>query len=432
MHPAIDARNLSKAYRLGVINRKTLGEELAYRWLRMRGRDPCDHLGVVDPVRIATHQRKTGGSGWFYALRDVSFEVPPGEALGVIGRNGAGKSTLLKILSRITEPTAGEAFLTGRVGSLLEVGTGFHPELTGRENVFMNGTILGMRTREIERHYEAIVEFSEMREFMDTPVKRYSSGMYVRLAFAVAAHLQPDILIIDEVLAVGDMAYQRKCVDKMEEIARTGRTILFVSHNMSSIAALCSKAIVLQSGRIVYGPGETSGAIECYLRQVTEAARQPLASRTDRDGLGRAIFTGAAFRDDYSGASQNLLSTGQAVRLSIDYKSIERRCLEDVAVHVHVASLKGESLAVLSNVMTMGPFERLPPEGRLICRIPRLPLAAGQYVITLTLRERGLIQDHIRDAAIAVVEPGDFFRTGRPVGTGQGSFFIDHEWRVET
>jgi lipopolysaccharide transport system ATP-binding protein len=431
MHPAIDVRNITKTYRLGVINRKTLGEELAYRWHRLRGRDPAQHLGVVDPVRIAQHRRKTGGAGWFDALRDVSFQVQPGEALGIIGRNGAGKSTLLKILSRITEPTAGEAFLAGRVGSLLEVGTGFHPELTGRENVFMNGTILGMRAREIERHYEAIVEFSEMREFMDTPVKRYSSGMYVRLAFAVAAHLQPDILIIDEVLAVGDMAFQRKCVDKMEEIARTGRTILFVSHNMSSVAALCSKAMVLQSGRIAYGPGETSGAVEHYLRQIAEAARQPMATRTDRDGLGRAIFTNAGFSDD-GGAAQTLLAAGQPVRFSIDYRATERRNLEDVAIHVHVASLKGESLAVLSNVMTAGTFERLPQQGRLVCRIPRLPLAAGQYVFSLTLRERGIIQDHIRDAVIAVVEPGDFFRTGRPVGTGQGAFFIDHEWSVES
>lgn len=208
-----------------------------------------------------------GSERWkFWALKDVSFEVFPGEVLGIIGRNGAGKSTLLKVLSRITEPTKGRVELYGRVGSLLEVGTGFHPELTGRENIYLNGAILGMRRDEIAKKFDAIVDFAEIEEFLDTPVKRYSSGMYTRLAFAVAANLEPEILIVDEVLAVGDAAFQKKCLGKMEEVASAGRTVLFVSHNMGAVSKLCSEVMLLQNGK-VRGRGEPSDIVGQYLRE---------------------------------------------------------------------------------------------------------------------------------------------------------------------
>jgi lipopolysaccharide transport system ATP-binding protein len=243
--PIIEVRNLSKRYQLGSIGATSIREEASRLWDRMRG---VPHPDAKE----------------FWALRDVSFDVQPGEVVGVIGRNGAGKSTLLKILSRITEPTSGTAKLRGRVASLLEVGTGFHPELTGRENVFLNGAILGMTRAEVRRKFDEIVAFAEVDQFIDTPVKRYSSGMYVRLAFAVAAHLEPEILIIDEVLAVGDAHFQLKCIGKMDDVARNGKTVIFVSHIMGTVAKLCTRCVLLAHGKIV-GLGPTADIVARYL-----------------------------------------------------------------------------------------------------------------------------------------------------------------------
>lgn len=265
MQSAISVRNLSKCYRLGVISRQSLVDEVRYWWLKARGHDPNSYfskVGYTDTeARAAKAEREN--QSHFWALKDVSFDVQPGEVVGIIGRNGAGKSTLLKILTRITEPTSGEAIINGRVASLLEVGTGFHPELTGRENIYMNGSILGMKKREIDARFDEIVAFSELEKFVDTPVKRYSSGMYVRLAFAIAAHLEPEILLVDEVLAVGDMAFQTKCLSKMKDVASGGRTALFVSHNMGAVMRLCNKTVLLSSGRLVMYNG-TREVLECY------------------------------------------------------------------------------------------------------------------------------------------------------------------------
>ena len=259
----IRVENLTKEYRLGTISHGTLREDLQSWWARLRGQE--------DPNSLITHHshlnaQRGDANPHFLALDNVSFDVKQGEAVGIIGRNGAGKSTLLKILSRVTAPTCGEVRIRGRVASLLEVGTGFHPELTGRENIFLNGTILGMKRGEIQRKFDEIVAFAEIDQFIDTPVKRYSSGMYVRLAFAVAAHLEPEILIIDEVLAVGDLQFQKKCLGKMGEVGREGRTVLFVSHNMHMIESLCGAAIFLQDGRS-QGPVSISDGISLYLGQ---------------------------------------------------------------------------------------------------------------------------------------------------------------------
>ena len=267
MDPIISIRGLSKRYRLGVIGRKTLADELRYHWLKLRGRDPVQHLARIDHAQAAAAHAQTGEAprpNDFWALDDVSFDVQRGEVIGIVGRNGAGKSTLLKILSRITEPTAGEAILRGRFGSLLEVGTGFHPELTGRENIYLNGAILGMRKAEIDRKLDEIVAFAEIEAFIDTPVKRYSSGMYVRLAFAVAAHLEPEIMIVDEVLAVGDAEFQRRCLRRMGDAARSGCTVLFVSHNMSAIQSLCNRGIFLDGGRLA-ADGRIEDVVRLYL-----------------------------------------------------------------------------------------------------------------------------------------------------------------------
>ncbi len=234
-------------------------------------------------------RRDNHGSDTIWALQDITFEVRRGEVVGVIGRNGAGKSTLLKTLSRITEPTEGYAEINGRVGSLLEVGSGFQPELTGRENIYLNGAILGMKKQEIQRKFDEIVAFAEMEKFLDTPVKRYSSGMYMRLAFSVAAHLDPEILVVDEVLAVGDAAFQKKCLGKMGEAAHEDRTILFVSHNMPAVLNLCSRAIVLEGGRTV-ADDTAPNAVERYLEAVESATSISLSERTDRRGNGTLRF----------------------------------------------------------------------------------------------------------------------------------------------
>lgn len=255
MTTAISIQNVSKAYRLGVIGHGTLREDLQSWWAKVRGKE--------DPNRIIGSKEAIEGDT-LWALRDVSFDVEQGSVWGIIGANGAGKSTLLKILSRVTAPTSGQIKVRGRVASLLEVGTGFHPELTGRENIFLNGAILGMTKAEVRKKFDEIVAFSEIEKFIDTPVKRYSSGMYVRLAFAVAAHLDPEILVVDEVLAVGDAAFQKKCLGKMGAVAKEGRTVLFVSHNMGAVRNLCEQGIVLRNGRVAY-QGGANNAVDVYL-----------------------------------------------------------------------------------------------------------------------------------------------------------------------
>ena len=253
---AIRVRNVGKTYRLGVISRRTLRDEFAYRWLRLRGCDPKGSMGRVGSLELAD-------PGLFHALDGVSFDVRKGETVGLIGRNGAGKSTMLKILARITTPTTGEAWIRGRVGSMLEVGTGFHPELTGRENIYLNGTILGMSKKEIDAKFDEIVDFSEIGNFLDTPVKRYSSGMYVKLAFSIASSLDNDVLLLDEVLAVGDAAFRKKSLARMKDIAASGRTILFVSHSMGDVKTICSRCIWFDHGKLVQD-GPTAAVSAAY------------------------------------------------------------------------------------------------------------------------------------------------------------------------
>ncbi len=283
MSTVIRVEHVTKSYRLGAIGGATLKEDFARWWARKRGRP--DPLALVDGE---AHARQIGDQFW--ALDDVSFDVAEGQVLGIIGRNGAGKSTMLKILSQVTAPTSGQIRLKGRIASLLEVGTGFHPELTGRENTFLNGAILGMSTAETRRKLDEIIAFSGVEQFIDTPVKRYSSGMYVRLAFAVAAHLEPEILIVDEVLAVGDAEFQAKCLGKMGEVAKGGRTILFVSHNLSAIRSLCDRVVWLDAGRVRM-EGTPSDVIEAYLRPAnSETERGIIDERTERSGTGEARF----------------------------------------------------------------------------------------------------------------------------------------------
>ncbi len=288
MSTVIEVDDVWKKYRLGIIGTGTLRHDFERWWHRVRGKpDPHAKVGetanrrtqaAVTANAYSSHRSAELGDDEVWALRGVSFELKQGDILGIIGRNGAGKSTLLKILSRVTAPTSGEVRVKGRIASLLEVGTGFHPELTGRQNIFLNGAILGMTKEEIRGKLDEITAFAEIEKFMDTPVKRYSSGMYVRLAFAVAAHLEPEILIVDEVLAVGDAAFQKKCLGKMQDVSRGGRTVLFVSHNMNSITALCSKVIVLKQGHVIFN-GKVEESLHYYGASSSVSGSIDLASK---------------------------------------------------------------------------------------------------------------------------------------------------------
>jgi lipopolysaccharide transport system ATP-binding protein len=361
-------------------------------------------------------------------LRGVSFEVFPGDVLGIIGRNGAGKSTLLKVLSRVTEPTTGSAVLMGRVGSLLEVGTGFHPELTGRENVYLNGAILGMKKGEVKRKFDEIVAFAEVERFVDTPVKHYSSGMYLRLAFAVAAHLEPEILLIDEVLAVGDASFQKKCLGKMGEVGRLGRTVLFVSHNLAAVSALCSRVMILHEGALRLLTESAAEAIHTYT-EYTVVASTSLEARQDRSGDGGVRIVRFETVDGRGRPVEHLVS-GQEVEFRIHYRSRNGRRPSRVLAAISLNSVLGYVVSVLSNDMSGEIFDSLPPEGVLRCAIARLPIASGMLSLNLMIKESDVIQDWIQDATRITVEGGDYYGTGRVTPASHGGFLIEQRWDV--
>jgi lipopolysaccharide transport system ATP-binding protein len=370
---ALRTTDLGKMYRIG-------GE---------RGKNPTLRDALAQAVRrpierilhpgAATHHSEV-----LWALRNVDLEVLHGETLGIIGRNGAGKSTLLKLLSHITEPTEGRIEIRGRVGSLLEVGTGFHPELTGRENIMLNGAILGMSRAEVKSKFDEIVEFSEVSRFLDTPVKRYSSGMYVRLAFAVAAHLDPDVLIVDEVLAVGDVAFQRKCLGKMEDVAGRGRTVLFVSHNMQTVRSLCSRAIELVDGRVV-NSGDTASVVSDYMSRVAQIVPSVTWQPHEGPGNHQIRFRGAHIVDS-SGQRTNMIGTAEPVtiRLEFDLGLVG----DEQAIGVELVNSDG--------LVMMRSFHKDPEPGRipqlveghnvLDCLVPGALLNEGRYFVRLVAR----------------------------------------------
>ena len=359
-----------------------------------------------------------------WALRDVSFSVSEGEIVGVVGRNGAGKTTLLKLLSRITDPTEGRAELHGRVGSLLEVGTGFHPELSGRENVFLNGAILGMTNAEIKAKFDDIVEFAELERFIDTPVKRYSSGMYVRLAFAVAAFLEPEILFIDEVLSVGDQAFQRRCLGRMGEIAHSGRTILFVSHNLASVAALCTRAMLVDGGHIVLD-GAVDTVLEHYLSTMQAQSGARLDQREDRQGDGRVRLV----RAEVVGPGGAPPRTGSHCEIRLGFEA-QARAL-DVVASFSVEGPLGEPVFQCSSRFTGDVLTTRESTGEIICSIPKLPLLAGRYALSTYVEANGVLADWIRSAAYFDIFEADVFGTGQLPQTTHGRVFVEHSWSVE-
>jgi len=417
--PIIEARDISKQYHIGMRERvnKTLREAIADAFT-------APFRNSRDLWRLTRIEE--GKEDVIWALKDVSFDIFPGEVVGIIGRNGAGKSTLLKILSRITEPSSGEIKLKGRVASLLEVGTGFHPELTGRENIYLNGTILGMRRKEIDQKFDEIVAFSEIDKFLDTPVKRYSSGMYVRLAFAVAAHLEPEILLVDEVLAVGDAAFQKKCLGKMGEVAKEGRTILFVSHNLWAVQNLCQLSMILSQGKISFY-GETHAALTQYLQAVDNAVTLPLAERKDREGNKVVTFTRVAFCDR-SGDEIDQVLSGQDVLIRFYYKA--KASMENASVNIafNIRSSQGYLLANLNSFDTGNALLNIYPEGYFQCEWACFNLRSGIYDCALYCSINNEIADWLQSAFRINVEDGDFFRTGKLINRDAGDILFQHSW----
>jgi lipopolysaccharide transport system ATP-binding protein len=396
----IRGENLGKRYDIGERERYLALRDLLARALRAPARM------FSGAGQQTNHQRKH-----IWALRNASFEVREGEVVGLIGRNGAGKTTLLKILARVTRPTEGHAEIRGRMGSLLEVGTGFHPELTGRENAFLSGAILGMSKKDIVRKFDEIVAFAEVEKFIDTPLKHYSSGMQMRLAFAVAAHLEPEILLVDEVLAVGDMAFQKKCLGKMSEVAQGGRTIVFVSHDLGAIGRLCSRTIYLVEGSI-RADGATQQTLDQYQADVLNApAEADLISRKNRVGDGRIRFVSVHFEDD-EGNKLNYLRSGANCRLVLGYECEGGIAKRNVVVSFAARDPLGMAVMHHRTNFTNQNFDEVPPTGKFICSIPNLPLAPGHFYINIFVGINEVPCDILDDALRLTVAEGDFFGTG--------------------
>jgi len=431
----ISVENLWKQYRYGTISHATLRKDFQSWWARFRGKE--DPNSRIEQVQLTKNQERgtknAEGEDRFWALRDINFEVTQGEVLGIIGRNGAGKSTLLKILSKVTTPTKGEIKIKGRIASLLEVGTGFHPELTGRENIYLNGAILGMSKAEIKKKFDEIVAFAEVEKFVDTPVKRYSSGMYVRLAFGVAAHLESEILIVDEVLAVGDASFQKKCLGKMSDVARCGRTVLFVSHSMPAIQKLSFKAVWLHNGKIAES-GATTDVVESYLKIVN------VIQESDRNFPPGFLFMKepAAVKEDFAITGIELLNqegsplqdagTWSYVCIRIHYMA--KRPLKSASVELIIQSEDNVPLIRTSTE----PDSTVPLSikiGRYYadCIFPKFPLAEGEYLVGAGLAIP-MIEYICWDDCLCKlkISKRDIFYSGFPPTSKRAFLAAEHHW----
>ncbi|MDA8016067.1 MAG: ABC transporter ATP-binding protein [Thermoanaerobaculia bacterium] len=426
---SIRIRGLSKRYRIGVFDDRPetlLGaaSDLVMRPLRnLKRLRSLTRFGDGD-----------SGDSTIWALKDISLDIHPGEVVGVIGHNGAGKTTLLKILSQITHPTRGRVELDGRVSSLLEVGTGFHPELTGRENVYLNGVILGMRKREVDRKFDAIVDFSGIRKFIDTPVKRYSSGMRVRLAFSVSAHLEPEILLIDEVLSVGDAQFQRKCLGKMDEARHSGRTILFVSHQMAMVTALCDRVILLDRGQVQMD-GTSEEAVFRYLGASSSTGTTWVtlgAEDHGDDGSGRLSLRRWAVEDAQLGLGTEV-RCGHRCAFHVEYEAPESsEGLEQLSIAMTIKDLLGTPLLTASTHLVGADFQTAPRRGIVKLELEQLPLIPGTYRVHLWTSVQGVAAAIARDAGQLEVLPGDPLGTGRlPRAAAHGVFLLsNYSWSI--
>ncbi len=415
MYPAVKVENLSKAYRIGLAEQAAHGwKERVSQWL---------HSPLRQLRRLS--EDWSDAPDTFWALKEVSFEINPGEVVGIIGRNGAGKSTLLKILSRIVEPTGGRAVMRGRVSSLLEVGTGFHPELTGRENIYLNGAILGMSRAEINAKFDDIVDFSEIGQFLDTPVKRYSSGMYVRLAFAVAAHLDPQIMIVDEVLAVGDAAFQSKCLGKMDDVVKQGRTILFVSHQMNAVAGLCDSVMIVKDGHV--GPRvPTEDGIAEYLGAGGQQEGMSVAERPrTQDRKRPPIFHHLAISGE-AGQPAHILPTGAAVSFEIGLKDFDEPGVFTCGVAIR--NRRGQRVAFFHSEYHSGLTIKGASSRMLRCDVPSLPLGTGTYAVELVISDGYKILERVERAADLQIIFSDLLGTGKIPNDLQSGVILPARW----
>ncbi len=418
---AILIEGLSKQYHLGEIGTGTLSKDLNRWWARVRGKeDPYLKIGEVND------RATRGNSDFVWALKDINFEVEQGEVLGIIGKNGAGKSTLLKILSKVTGPTTGYVKAKGRIASLLEVGTGFHPELTGRENIYLNGTILGMTRREVTRKLDEIVDFAGVARYLDTPVKRYSSGMKVRLGFAVAAHLEPDILIVDEVLAVGDAEFQKKAIGKMQEVSTEGgRTVLFVSHNMGSIKALCQKVLVIQNGLVDF-IGNVNQGIAKYLK--LDNPEIDLSLATPEYEVDYFKVESIMLQQTHSGANNGTILTGETARLVIRYSCNPSLDL-DLVVRCTIESKELGTVAVLNNFHSGAILNPQFSRGEIICALDKVALRPATFNISIRImNHRVKVYENQHALTFHTIE-GDFFKTGKYPNL-KTLIHIPHVWEV--
>ena len=427
---AIKVENLSKIYRIGM--KKEMQENFAnalFDFIKSPWKNYRKYRSLYrfDDFDLLQNQNsKDTPSDIIFAVNDVSFEVKKGEVIGLIGGNGAGKSTLLKILAKITDPTGGQVEIRGRISSLLEVGTGFHQELTGRENVYLNGTILGMKKKEVDRKFDEIVDFSGVRKFIDTPVKRYSSGMKVRLAFAVAAFMEPEILLVDEVLAVGDAAFQTKCIGKMSEVSRQGRTVIFVSHNMAAIEHLCGRVILLESGKIKLDT-DPNHAIAKYLESMSTFTKVRNLETIPRESGYTPVIQKVEFINQKA-ESVSSIQTGEALTVHIHYKS--SNILKNSYFGLLFETLMGVKVFWVQTMLQRGPLPDLEDSGIIECKIPRLPLVPGTYLVTVGCGAQSKQLDHIERACQLRVTEADVFGTGQRPNPKISLVFVDAEWQV--
>ena len=428
---AIRVENLSKQYQIG--SRQKLNQASDHSLLHdVLTNTVTSSLGSVKSllngqIRKPREQKKT-----IWALKDVSFEVKWGEVVGVVGRNGSGKSTLLKILSRITEPTSGEATIYGRTGSLLEVGTGFHPELTGRENVYLSGAILNMKPAQITRKFAEIVAFAELEKFIDTPVKRYSSGMQTRLAFAVAANLEPEILLVDEVLAVGDVQFKRKCLAKMEDAAKAGQTIFLVSHNLSIISALCQRVLYLKDGQI-QADGPSQESIDCYLADLENQIHSPPLKPINSSRNGSMRVKNIRWLDAKTLNPLAVVMSGQEVYLEVSYETLTTpEPIDNLEIHISFRTNLDQFVMALNSRMAHNSFaDPLPTSGKLYCHLERFPLMPGHFPGQCTIKLNGVRSDLVPFPFTTDVKKGDFYGTGVAYHWNQQGVYVPHRWLSE-
>ena len=416
---AIKVEHLSKIYKLGEIGTGTLSQDIE-RWIRvnlLKLEDPFANIDTQQGTRKHKNEQVK-------ILEDINFEINKGEAVGIIGKNGAGKSTLLKILSRITSPTTGRIKIYGRLASLLEVGTGFHPELTGRENIFLNGALLGMKKNEIMSKFEEIVEFSGIAKFIDTPVKRYSSGMYVRLAFAVAAHLESEILIVDEVLAVGDAEFQKKCLGKMQDITKgEGRTILFVSHNLAAVENFCEKSIFIEKGKLKM-IGETNSIIQQYLTTVSSVGGLKLSELTDRKGNQQLRFLDYWFEQDGIYCETNLEAFVN-LKIGIEYEVKDYENIQNLQIDLGINDMYEQRISLLTTTISN---ERIPNtnNNKIVFEINQFPIAPGSYNCTLFSTINGEITDWISNIMQFNVLEKDYYKSGKIISNNVSKALLNY------